>query len=129
MSTLGQMKRESRISGLSLFWNIVTFQPPVALSPPLTQESVKLGRLIAQLRRVIRMKQFEAAERAGIARSSASRIEQGDGTVAFGLVLRYLNAISPGTTLKELLNETVQSVAVHPAPEKRLRVRSKHNKS
>ena len=70
------------------------------------------------------MKQFEAAERAGISRSSASKIELGDGTIAFSLVLRYLDAISPGITLKELFNETIQPTVVHPALEKRLRVRS-----
>lgn len=70
------------------------------------------------------MKQFEAAERAGIARSSASKIELGDGTVAFGLVFRYLNAISPGITLKELLNESVQPAVSHPVQAKHLRVRS-----
>lgn len=73
------------------------------------------------------MKQFEAAERAGIARSSASKIELGDETVAFGLVLRYLDAISPGITLKELLNESIQPAVVHPVLEKHMRVRSKHS--
>lgn len=88
-----------------------------------------MGMLIARLRRSTRMKQFEAAQKAGIARSSASKIEIGDGTIALGLVLRYLDAISPGITLKELFNESVQPVVVHPAMEKNRRVRSRRSSS
>ncbi|WP_075259729.1 helix-turn-helix domain-containing protein [Herbaspirillum camelliae] len=77
-----------------------------ALSPQLAKESADLGRLVARLRRRNRLKQVDAAALAGIARSSASRLEVGDGSVAIGMLFRYLDAIAPGVTLKDLLNGT-----------------------
>jgi len=84
----------------------VKIHQAAALSPQLAKESADLGRLVARLRRRNRLKQVDAAALAGIARSSASRLEVGDGSVAIGMLLRYLDAIAPGVTLKDLLNGT-----------------------
>jgi transcriptional regulator with XRE-family HTH domain len=51
------------------------------------------------------MRQSDAAARAGISRSTASRLEHGDAGVAVGQLLRYLNAVSPELTLRQLFAE------------------------
>lgn len=100
----------------------VKIHQSAVLSPQLAQESANLGRLIARLRRFNRLKQIDAAALAGMARSSASRIETGDGTVAIGMLLRYIDAIAPGITLKDLLNDTAAGATSSPMPDKRRRV-------
>lgn len=82
-----------------------------ALSSNLTEESVRLGQLLAQLRVSRRLKQMKAAELAGISRSSAYRIEWGDSAVSFGQILRYLHAIAPDMALKDLLNQPLLHMA------------------
>ena len=51
-----------------------------------------------------RVRQGEAAVRAGLSRATAQRIEKGDPGVAIGALLRYLDAIAPGMTLLQLLS-------------------------
>lgn len=76
-----------------------------ALSLPagLHYQARELGERIARLRAAHEMRQSDAAARAGISRSTASRLESGDPGVAVGQLLRYVNAISPGLTLTQLL--------------------------
>lgn len=86
-------------------------------------EATLVGKRLAQLRRTRRIRQAEAAQAAGLSRPTASRIEAGDAGRTLDQVLRYLNALSPGTTLLQLLqspeNTAAQSV-------KRVRVPTEH---
>lgn len=93
------------------------------LSPTLLAESEQLGQRIARLRTARRMKQFEAALRAGLSRNTAYRIEHGDPGVAMGQILRYLDAIAPGCNLQQLLNESDPALISQHLREKTQRVR------
>ena len=90
---------------------------------PLTAQLQALGAALARLRLARRVRQADAAVRAGIARSTASRIERGDPAVAVGQVLRYLDAIAPGKTLAQLLGEDDPAVVALAAAEQRRRAR------
>jgi transcriptional regulator with XRE-family HTH domain len=76
------------------------------ISPALLQESTALGQRLARLRLARKIKQTDAALRAGLSRNTAYRLERGDPGLAIGQVLRYLDAIAPGTTLLDLLSES-----------------------
>lgn len=93
------------------------------LSTHLAQEVVHLGQLLARLRHARKVKQADAALRAGLSRNTAYRIEKGDAGLAIGQVLRYLEAIAPGTTLAGLLNESDPSLSSLQARESTKRVR------
>ncbi|WP_245774258.1 helix-turn-helix domain-containing protein [Rugamonas rubra] len=93
------------------------------LSTHLAQEVVHLGQLLAHLRHARKVKQADAALRAGLSRNTAYRIEKGDAGLAIGQVLRYLEAIAPGTTLAGLLNESDPSLSALQARESTKRVR------
>ena len=77
-----------------------------AIAPELAQQAEKIGHLLARLRQARHIKQSDAAVRAGLSRNTAYRLEKGDPGLAFGQILRYLDAISPGTTLADLLAES-----------------------
>lgn len=93
------------------------------LSTHLEQEVVRLGQLLARLRHARHVKQVDAALRAGLSRNTAYRIEKGDPGLAIGQVLRYLEAIAPGTTLADLLLESDPALASLRARESTKRVR------
>jgi transcriptional regulator with XRE-family HTH domain len=93
------------------------------LSTHLAQEVAHLGQLLARLRHARKVKQADAALRAGLSRNTAYRIEKGDAGVAIGQVLRYLDAIAPGTTLVGLLNESDPALSALQARESTKRVR------
>ncbi len=76
------------------------------LSPELVEQSTHVGHLLARLRQARHIKQADAALRAGLSRNTAYRLEKGDPGLAFGQILRYLDAISPGATLTDLLAES-----------------------
>lgn len=95
-----------------------------ALSPPLLAQAQQLGERIARLRTARRMKQFEAALRAGVSRNTAYRLEHGDPGVAIGQVLRYIDAIAPGCNLQHLLNESDPALISQQLRERTQRVRS-----
>lgn len=61
-----------------------------------------LGQRLQRLRLSRQLQQAEAAIRAGLARSTASRIENGDASVAIGQILRYLEAVAPEKSLTTL---------------------------
>jgi len=77
-----------------------------AISPQLLAESKRIGHLLARLRLARKIKQADAAVRAGLSRNTAYRLEHGDPGLAIGQVLRYLDAIAPGATLADLLTES-----------------------
>ena len=75
----------------------------LALPEGLHYQVRELGERLARLRAAHEMRQSDAAARAGISRSTAGRLESGDPGFAVGQLLRYLNAVSPGLTLAQLL--------------------------
>lgn len=93
------------------------------LSAHLAHEIVHLGQLLARLRHARKVKQADAALRAGLSRNTAYRIEKGDAGLAIGQVLRYLEAIAPGTTLAGLLMESDPALTALQARESTKRVR------
>lgn len=93
------------------------------LSDILAAQLLALGEQLARLRVARRVRQQDAAARAGIARSTASRIEKGDPSVAIGQVVRYLDAIAPGKTLIQLLCGEDPAVTALKVAEKRQRAR------
>ena len=93
------------------------------LSSRLSAESAQIGQLLARLRLARAVKQSDAALRAGISRNTAHRLEHGDPGVAIGQVLRYLEAIAPGSGLLELLSCSDPALISLSAREKTQRVR------
>lgn len=94
-----------------------------ALPPSLRTESTRIGLLLARLRIARKVKQTDAALRSGLSRNTIYRLEKGDPGLALGQVLRYLEAIAPGSTLLDLLTERDPALASLAAREKTLRVR------
>lgn len=94
-----------------------------SLSPKLVRDSQAFGALLARLRVARRIKQADAALRAGLSRNTAYRLEKGDPGVALGQVLRYLDAIAPGSTLLDLLQESDPALLALQAREQTRRVR------
>lgn len=82
-----------------------------------------LGQLLARLRIARKVKQSDAALRAGLSRNTVYRLEKGDPGVAIGQVLRYLEAIAPGSSLLALLSETDPALRALQAREQTRRVR------
>ena len=82
-----------------------------------------LGERLARLRLARRVRQEDAALRAGLSRPTARKIEQGDPGRTFGQVLRYLGAIAPGMSLQQLLEGKDPSLLALETSEKRQRVR------
>lgn len=94
-----------------------------ALAPHLLDQATQLGRRLARLRLARGIKQTDAALRAGLSRNTAYRLERGDPGLAIGQVLRYLDAIAPGSTLLDLLSESDPALAALAARERTQRVR------
>lgn len=82
-----------------------------------------VGERLARLRLARRVRQEDAAIRAGMSRPTARKIEQGDPGRTLGQVLRYLGAIAPGMSLLQLLEGRDPSLVALEASEKRQRVR------
>lgn len=98
-------------------------KPQKAFSGPLDSELAKLGERIKRLRLARRIVQQEAAVRAGLARSTASRIEGGDPSVAIGQIIRYVDAIAPGKSLDQLYRDDDPAEAMLRNAERRIRAR------
>jgi transcriptional regulator with XRE-family HTH domain len=86
-------------------------------------ESLALGAKLARLRRARKVRQADAAARAGLARSTAVLIEKGDPSRTVGQIYRYLEAIAPGLTLPALLQESDPSLTALAQAEATQRVR------
>ena len=93
------------------------------LSSRQLDESIRLGQQMARLRISRKVKQVDAALRSGLSRNTVYRLEKGDPGLAFGQILRYLEAIAPGSTLLDLLSETDPALLSLQAREKTKRVR------
>ena len=75
------------------------------MTPAQVDEAKSIGKKLARLRLARRMRQADAAVRAGLSRSTAALIEKGDPGRTLAQVLRYLEAVAPGLTLLALLQE------------------------
>lgn len=93
------------------------------LTPARVQEARQLGEKLARLRLARQMRQADAAARAGLARSTAALIEKGDLGRTQAQILRYLEAIAPGLSLLNLLQETDPALNALSANERTQRVR------
>ena len=82
-----------------------------------------VGERLARLRMARRVRQEDAAVRAGMSRPTARKIEQGDPGRTLGQVLRYLSAVAPGMTLLQLLEARDPSLIALETSERRQRVR------
>lgn len=94
-----------------------------ALPAHLLAQSQQLGAQLARLRVARKVKQTDAALRAGLSRNTAYRIEKGDPGLALGQVLRYLDAIAPGLGLLKLLSESDPALVALSMREQTRRVR------
>ena len=93
------------------------------MTPALQAEAVAIGRKLARLRVARRVRQADAAARAGLSRSTASLVEKGDTGRTLAQVLRYLDAVAPGLTLLALLQEEDPSLRALQAREATQRAR------
>ncbi len=93
------------------------------LSPRQLEDCVHLGLQLARLRIARKVKQTDAALRSGLSRNTVYRLEKGYPGLALGQVLRYLEAIAPGSTLLELLSDKDPALLSLDARERTKRVR------
>lgn len=93
------------------------------LSSDRAQDAKILGIQIARLRQSRRLRQADVAVRAGVSRSTAGLIEAGDPRRTLGQVLRYLEAIAPGVSLLDLLQESDPALVALSKAEATKRVR------
>ncbi len=93
------------------------------ISEPLQAQARMLGERLARLRRARRLRQSDAATRAGMSRVTAGRVERGDPRQSLGQILRYLDAIAPGTDLLALLQGSDPSLLALESAEATRRVR------
>lgn len=82
---------------------IMKYDEAAAIAEPLRQQAEQLGARLSRLRKARRLRQSDAATRAGMSRVTAGRVERGDPRQSLGQILRYLDAIAPGTDLLSLL--------------------------
>lgn len=107
---------------MSLFTNMKVNQNH-ALPASRIAEMALIGQRLARLRIARHMTQAAAAVRAGLSRNTAYRLEKGDAGLAIGQVLRYIEAIAPGTSLLTLLQADDPALAALETSEKRKRTR------
>lgn len=93
------------------------------MTPAQIAEAKSVGEKLARLRMARRMRQADAAARAGVSRSTAALIEKGDPGRTLSQVLRYLGAVAPGLTLLALLQEEDPSLRALAAREATKRAR------
>jgi transcriptional regulator with XRE-family HTH domain len=103
--------------------SIMKVNQSTMLSPRLLDECSHLGQQLARLRVARKVKQTDAALRAGLSRNTVYRLEKGEPGLALGQVLRYLEAIAPGSSLLGLLSEQDPALRALDAREKTRRVR------
>ena len=87
-------------------------------------EARQLGEKLARLRMAQRIRQADAATRAGLSRSTAVLFEKVDLSRTQAQILRYLEAIAPGVSLLSLLKEDDPSLQALAAREATRRVRA-----
>ena len=123
MTVCGMMFVKSSLFHLILALTNMKISQSTMLSLRQLEECARLGRQLARLRVARKVKQTDAALRSGLSRNTVYRLEKGDPGLALGQVLRYLEAIAPGSTLVELLSEQDPALLTLSAREKTKRVR------
>jgi DNA-binding XRE family transcriptional regulator len=116
----------SVISVFKLFKTVIAdmkYKEEPLLTPQHLAESEGLGIKLARLRRARKVRQADAATRAGLARSTAVLIEKGDPSRTLGQIFRYLEAIAPGLSLPALLQGSDPSLTALAQAEATQRVR------
>lgn len=113
----------SILNELTIDLTIMKVNQAAALPEHLSNQAEQIGSRVARLRIAREIKQAEAAIRAGISRNTAYRIERGEPGLAIGQLLRYVDAIAPGTTLLHLLTEDDPALLKQTLQEQRQRVR------
>lgn len=93
------------------------------MTPARLEEARQLGAKLTRLRHARRVRQADAALRAGISRSTAVLLEKGDIGRTQAQILRYLEAIAPGVTLLALLQESDPALLALASREATQRVR------
>lgn len=114
---------KSSLLFLILVFSNMKVNQSAMLSPHQREECTRLGQQLARLRIARQVKQTDAALRSGLSRNTVYRLEKGDPGVALGQVLRYLEAIAPGSTLLDLLSEQDPALLALQARERTKRVR------
>jgi len=114
---------KSSVNAIGLVFTNMKVTQASMLSSRQIDECKHLGTLLARLRLARKIKQSDAALRAGLSRNTVYRLEHGDPGLAMGQVLRYLEAISPSSTLLDLLTEKDPALQALEAREKSKRVR------
>ena len=114
---------KSILRWINLDFSNMKINQSAVLSPAQLDECARIGQLLARLRLARKVKQSDAAVRAGLSRNTVYRLEKGDPGLALGQVLRYLAAIAPGSTVLDLLSEKDPALAALDAREKTSRVR------
>lgn len=118
-SVITDLTKAQAVATLSVFTDTMPFVALITdmkrnetplLSLERIREARELGEKLARLRMARRLRQIDAAARAGLARSTAALIEKGDLSRTQAQILRYLEAIAPGVTLLALLQETDPSL-------------------
>ena len=99
------------------------YKEELLLTPQHLAQAVALGAKLARLRHARKVRQVDAAARAGLARSTAVLIEKGDPSRTLGQIFRYLEAIAPGLSLPALLQENDPSLGALAQAEATQRVR------
>jgi transcriptional regulator with XRE-family HTH domain len=99
------------------------YSEKLLLPPERSNEVRALGQQIGRLRKGRRLRQADAALRAGLSRPVAIRIEAGDPGRTIGQLLRYLEAVAPGVSLLGLLQANDPSLAALAEREATRRVR------
>lgn len=93
------------------------------MTPDQVAEAKSIGEKLARLRVARRIRQADAAARAGLSRSTAALIEKGDPRRTLAQVLRYLGAVAPTLTLLALLQDEDPSLRALVARETTQRAR------
>lgn len=127
LTLLGIYVKMSAIAGSKFFETEIAAMKrneyPLMTSERLA-EARQLGEKLARLRMARRIRQADAATRAGLSRSTAVLLEKGDLSRTQAQILRYLEAIAPGVTLLSLLKEDDPSLQALAARESTQRVRT-----
>ena len=99
-------------NGVLLFGKSMKYDESLRTPEVRLKEAEQIGAHLRTLRIARGMTQSEAAARAGVARSTAVLLEQGDESRTLSQVLRYLHALEPELTLSGLLTDKSAAVRV-----------------
>jgi DNA-binding XRE family transcriptional regulator len=117
------MHLKSIIIKLMKEFTIMKVNQSAALNPELIAKAKDFGMKLSRFRIARGVKQADAALRAGLSRNTVYRMESGDPGVAFGQILRYVDALAPGITLLQIMSESDPSLAALNYHERTKRVR------